>query len=158
MRIDSASYWPESLTLILSVAEGWVALGDMAEAKPFLDEARSTILDKSNYHIVRNRTGSYVNAAGANFQALTKLICTYVMTVAQGPLDEALLPNRGIDSRDWQAPQYSHDRAIFFAILQLRIVDWRWCVLCATIWQSAIRPADGSTTMSTWYVAEFMVT
>ena len=80
LRLNAGSNWPDLLGALLHLAEGWMFFGGFDKAKPFLDEARSTLFE--NVRLPKEKT--------LKPQQLTKLMQTYVTTLGQGPVDEAL--------------------------------------------------------------------
>ncbi len=122
VKADSGTRWPEAITLMLSIAEGWLALGDHAQALPYIDEARSVILDERNYRLVKVRGVSLANAANSSYQALTKLICGYIATVVHGPAEEAFARIEEVFSKIGCLPN-SSTSATYYSGLHLQIVD-----------------------------------
>lgn len=78
LRQSSGSKWPDVLTAMLYLAEAWQYSGAYAQAKPFLEEARTTIYNNAKDKTVK---------VGLSF---TGLVRTYVSALGQGPVDEAL--------------------------------------------------------------------
>jgi hypothetical protein len=77
LRQSSGTKWPEVLTALLYLAEAWQYSGAYSQAKPFLDEARSTIFANGKDKTIKPLQ-------------LAKLVQTYVSALGQGPVDEAL--------------------------------------------------------------------
>ena len=77
LRSTAGTAWPEILTSLLNLAEGWLFFGIASQAKPILDEARTVIF--------ANRKSGAIK-----FLALTKLVRAYIAAVTQGPVADAL--------------------------------------------------------------------
>jgi hypothetical protein len=80
LRRESGPLWPQVLTSLLALAEGWSFFGGYNQAKPFLDEARASIFESGKAALDRAK----------NYLGLTKLVRAYVAALAQGPVDDAL--------------------------------------------------------------------
>ena len=78
-RSEAAGRWPDVLTALLALAEGWLYFGGAAQARPFLDEARETIF--ANADAQRDKIGPI---------PITKIVTAYISALGQGPVDEAL--------------------------------------------------------------------
>jgi hypothetical protein len=80
IRMSSGNRWPEVLTSLLALAEGWLFFNGQAQAMPILEEARGTIFGN-----VKGPKDKVITP-----QPLTKLVQAYVSALGQGPVDEAL--------------------------------------------------------------------
>jgi cellulose synthase operon protein C len=72
--------WPELLTSMLAIAEGWLYFGNAEKAKPYLDEARATLFEPSTRGIDFEK----------NFLHITRLVRAYVSVIAHERPEHAL--------------------------------------------------------------------
>jgi hypothetical protein len=80
LRNAAGTNWPDVLGALLHLAEGYLFFGGLDKARPFLDEARATLLE--NQKTPRERA---IKPA-----EVTRLVRAYVSALGQGPVDEAL--------------------------------------------------------------------
>ncbi|WP_020468231.1 hypothetical protein [Zavarzinella formosa] len=80
IRRTAGASWPDLLCALLNLAEGWQFFGAFDQARPILDEARSTI---------------YGNAKEPKdkrivFKNITRIVQAYISASAHGPIHDAL--------------------------------------------------------------------
>jgi hypothetical protein len=80
LRNGTGHRWADVLMSLLSIAEGWLYFGGLAQAKPFLDEAAESIF--SNGRMPKDKRIGH--------QDFAKLVQAYISAIGQGPVDEAL--------------------------------------------------------------------
>jgi hypothetical protein len=80
LKRESRETWPDVLVSLLCIAEGWQYFGAYSQARPYLDEARDTLVENTSAPKERR-----IPAA-----AVTKLVQAYISASAQGTLDDAL--------------------------------------------------------------------
>ena len=113
LRIQAGKRWPDVLTALLALAEGWLFFGGIAEAKPFLDEARETIFGNSK--VPKDKAIAHLD--------LTKLVQAYVSALGQGPVDEALDRIEELFSNKLEKLPNSFTTNSHFSRLHLNIVE-----------------------------------
>src|SRR5262245_27637866 len=112
LRNTSGAAWPDVLGALVHLAEGWLFFGGYDKAKPFLDEARTTLFE---------------NAKAGKDRALkadkvTKLAQTYVTALGQGPVDEALNRIEELFQKLERLPN-SYTTASHFSRLHLNVIE-----------------------------------
>ncbi|HKA08062.1 MAG TPA: hypothetical protein VKD71_12445, partial [Gemmataceae bacterium] len=112
LRSDAGRHWPEMLASLLALAEGWSFFGGNEQAKPILDEARSSIFGNEAAPKERQMIA----------QTLTKVVQAYVSALCQGPVDEALTRMEELFDKLERLPN-TFTTGLFYSRLHLKIVE-----------------------------------
>jgi len=81
VRRTSAGAWPDLLTALLNLAEGWQFFGAFGQAKPILDEARQTLFANAKEPKEKRPLTP---------RQVTKVAQAYIAAAAHGPIHDAL--------------------------------------------------------------------
>jgi len=112
LRQDAGRHWPELLMSLLALAEGWQFFGGYEQAKPILDECRSTIFENADAPKDRVIVP----------QRLTKLVQAYVSALCQGSLEEALFRMEELFPNLERLPN-TFTTGLYYSLLHLKIVE-----------------------------------
>src|SRR5262245_644446 len=112
LRTQAGRQWPDTLTALLAVAEGWLFFGGGAQARAILDEARSTI--KENANAPKDKR--------IQAQQLTKIVQAYISALGQGRVNEALDSIEDLFGVLERLPN-TFTTAAFYSRLHLNVVE-----------------------------------
>jgi hypothetical protein len=113
LRSAAGANWPDVLGALLHLAEGYLFFGAFDKARPFLDEARATLLE--NQKAPKDRA--------LKPDKVTKLVRTYVTALGQGPVDEALNRIEALFNGGLEKLPNGFTTAPYFSRLHLNIVE-----------------------------------
>ncbi len=113
VRRTAAAAWPDLLTALLNLAEGWQFFGAFEQAKPILDEARQTLFANAKEPKEKRPLGP---------RQVTKVAQAYIAAAAHGPIHDALRRIEELFQHLEKLPN-SFTTASHFSRLHLDIVE-----------------------------------
>ncbi len=113
VRRTAAAAWPDLLTALLNLAEGWQFFGAFEQAKPILDEARQTLFANAKEPKEKRPLGP---------RQVTKVAQAYIAAAAHGPIHDALCRIEELFQHLEKLPN-SFTTASHFSRLHLDIVE-----------------------------------